>query len=51
MPTAESVNLANLERKNLPHIAGDLNLLQPVSVLNGLFNFFPVTISNPTTYL
>ena len=39
MPSMESVNLANLERRNLPTIASDLSLLRPQPVLNGLFNF------------
>ena len=39
MPSAESVNRASAERKNLPHIVSDLNLLQPHQILNGLFNF------------
>lgn len=39
MPSTESVNLANLERKNLPHIAADLNMLEPQPILNGLFRF------------
>jgi hypothetical protein len=39
MPSENSVNLANLQRKNLPHIASALSLLQPTQILNGLFKF------------
>lgn len=39
MPTESSVNLANLDRKNLPHIAAALNMLEPMPLLNGLYRF------------
>ena len=39
MPSTESVNLASIEKRNLPHIVSDLNLLEPQAVLNGLFRF------------
>lgn len=39
MPSENSVSLANLQRKNLPHIASALNLLEPMPILNGLFRF------------
>jgi small nuclear ribonucleoprotein (snRNP)-like protein len=39
MPGENSVTLANLQRKNLPHIASALNLLEPMPILNGLFRF------------
>jgi hypothetical protein len=39
MPSENSVNLANRDRKNLPHIASALNVLEPISILNGLFKF------------
>ena len=40
MPSSEAVNLASMDRKNLPHIASDLSLLQPEAVMNGLYRFF-----------
>ena len=39
MPSENSVSLANLQRKNLPHIASALNMLEPMPLLNGLFRF------------
>jgi len=39
MPSENSVNLANLHRKNLPHIASALDVLEPLPVLKGLFRF------------
>lgn len=39
MPTEASLSLANLDRKNIPNIASALNLLEPQTILNGLFRF------------
>ena len=39
MPSENSVNLANSQRKNLPHIASALSVLEPTPILNGLFRF------------
>jgi hypothetical protein len=39
MPSENSVILANTQRKNLPHIASNLNVLEPLPLLNGLFKF------------
>ena len=39
MPSENSVSLANLQRKNLPHISSSLNLLEPMQLLNGLYRF------------
>ena len=40
MPSVTSVDLANLNRKNLPNIMSMLSMLEPASVLNGTFKFF-----------
>ena len=39
MPSDDSQDLANQQRKNVPNIASDLSLLRPMKVLNGLYNF------------
>ena len=39
MPSENSVNLANSQRKNLPHIVSVRNAFEPKSIINGLFRF------------
>ena len=51
MPSESLVILANLSRKNLPHIATDLAILEPKPLLNGLFKFLdkPQAINTPAS--